>query len=159
MGEDKTGERVEVGGPAPSFELSDQSGQSVRLDDFKGRKVLVYFYPKADTPGCTAQACGLRDARPRLGTTEVVGISPDKPNKQAAFDTKYSLGFPLLADTDHVVAEAYGVWVKKSMYGRSYMGIERSAFLIDEDGKLEQVWYKVSPQGTVDNLLAAIDPH
>lgn len=149
-------ERLSVGRPAPGFDLADQWGQHVRLEDLRGRRVLVYFYPKADTPGCTAQACGLRDARPRLGTTEVVGISPDTPKKQAAFDNKYGLGFPLLADTDHAVAEAYGVWVQKSMYGRSYMGIERSAFLVGEDGRLEEVWYKVSPSGTVDNLLGAI---
>lgn len=144
------------GDVAPGFDLLDQSGQKVSLSDFSGRRVVVYFYPKADTPGCTAQSCGLRDARPRLQGTEVVGISPDPPKKQAAFDQKYGLGFPLLADTDHVVAEAYGVWAQKSMYGRTYMGIERSAFLIGPDGRLEHVWYKVSPQATVDNLLAAL---
>jgi thioredoxin-dependent peroxiredoxin len=117
---------------------------------------LIYFYPKADTPGCTAQACALRDVLPSVGTTAVVGISPDPPKRQAAFDAKYGLGFPLLSDADHAVAEAYGVWVQRSMYGRSYMGIQRSAFLVAPDGKLEQVWYKVAPQATAENLLKAV---
>jgi thioredoxin-dependent peroxiredoxin len=149
-------DKLGPGDMAPAFELLDQSGQKVSLGDFGGNRVLVYFYPKADTPGCTAQSCGLRDARPHLGSTQIVGISPDPPKKQDAFDKKYGLGFPLLADTDHTVAEAYGVWAPKSMYGRTYMGIVRSAFLVGPDGRLEQVWYKVSPQGTVDNLLAAL---
>jgi thioredoxin-dependent peroxiredoxin len=149
-------ERLKVGDPAPGFSLQDQSGQDISLDSFRGRRVLVYFYPKADTPGCTAQACALRDALPSVGTTAVLGVSPDPPKRQAAFDTKYSLGFPLLSDADHAVAEAYGVWVQRSMYGRSYMGIERSAFLVGEDGKLEQVWYKVAPKATAENLLKAL---
>src|SRR3954471_6270771 len=110
----------------------------------------------ADTPGCTTQACGLRDAMPQLGDVAVLGISPDAPAKQAKFDTKYSLGFPLLADEDHAVAEAYGSWGEKSMYGKKYMGIIRSAFLVDEKGKIEQAWPKVSPKDTVTNLLKAI---
>lgn len=150
------GERLHAGDAAPAFQLLDQSGQTVSLGDFKGRRVLVYFYPKADTPGCTAQACGLRDVMGQLGGTAVVGISPDPPKRQAAFDHKYGLGFPLLADEDHAVAEAYGVWAQKSMYGRTYMGIERSAFLVGEDGRLEQVWYKVSPAATAQNLLKAL---
>ena len=120
-------------------------------------KHLVYFYPKAETPGCTAQACGLRDVLGQVGTTVVVGISPDPPERQAAFDAKYQLGFPLLSDADHSVAEAYAVWVERSMYGRKYMGIERSGFLVGEDGALEQVWYKVSPAATAANLLKALD--
>jgi peroxiredoxin Q/BCP len=134
----------------------DQAGEKVRLADLKGRKVLVYFYPKADTPGCTAQACGLRDVLGGIGDTALLGISPDSPGKQAKFDQKYGLGFPLLADEDHAVAEAYGVWAEKSMYGRKYMGIVRSAFLIDEKGKLAEVWYKISPKDTAANLLAAL---
>jgi thioredoxin-dependent peroxiredoxin len=118
--------------------------------------VLVYFYPKADTPGCTKQACGLRDAMPKVGDTVVLGISPDKPAKQKKFDDKYSLGFPLLADEDHAVAEAFDVWTEKSMYGRKYMGILRSAFLVDEKGKIEQAWYKISPQDTATNLLESL---
>jgi thioredoxin-dependent peroxiredoxin len=149
-------DRLKAGDPAPDFNLADQSGQQVSLASFRGRRVLVYFYPKADTPGCTAQACALRDALPSVGTTAVLGISPDLPKKQAAFDTKYGLGFPLLSDADHAVAEAYGVWVQRSMYGRSYMGIERSAFLVGEDGKLEQVWYTVAPKATAENLLQAL---
>jgi peroxiredoxin Q/BCP len=147
---------VEVGDKAPAFTLVDQSGQKVKLGDFKGRKVLLYFYPKADTPGCTTQACGLRDILGDIGDTAVLGVSPDPPAKQAKFDQKYGLGFPLLADEDHAVAEAYGVWAEKSMYGRTYMGIVRSAFLIDEQGKLANVWYKISPKDTPKNLLAAL---
>jgi peroxiredoxin Q/BCP len=149
-------ERLAAGGAAPKFKLLDQSGEAVSLADFKGRKLLVYFYPKADTPGCTAQACGLRDILGDIGDAAVVGISPDTPARQAKFDQKYSLGFPLLSDPDHAVAEAYGVWTEKSMYGRKYMGIERSAFLIDEKGKLAAVWYKISPKDTPRNLLAAV---
>jgi thioredoxin-dependent peroxiredoxin len=148
--------RLAQGDVAPTFTLVDQSGGDVSLAELKGQRVLVYFYPKADTPGCTTQACGLRDAMGQLGATAVIGISPDPPKRQAAFDHKYGLGFPLLADVDHKVAEAYGVWVQRSMYGRSYMGIERSAFLVGPDGLLQEVWYKVSPAGTVQNLLAAL---
>jgi peroxiredoxin Q/BCP len=148
--------RLQPGDRAPDFTLSDQSGQPVPLSSFQGRRALVYFYPKADTPGCTAQACGLRDVLADVGTTAVVGISPDPPKRQAAFDTKYGLGFPLLSDADHAVAEAYGVWVERSMYGRKYMGIERSAFLVGAGGILEQTWYKVSPAATVENLQKAL---
>src|SRR5690348_9725619 len=147
---------LSAGDKAPAFTLLDQDEQKVKLTDFKGRKVLVYFYPKADTPGCTAQSCGLRDIAGEVGDTAIVGISPDKPAKQAKFDEKYGLGFPLLADEDHGVAKAYGVWTEKSMYGKKYMGILRSAFLIDENGKLADVWYKVSPADTPKNLLAAL---
>jgi len=145
-----------VGDKAPDFKLLDQTGETVVLSGFKGRKVLVYFYPKADTPGCTDQSCGLRDVLGQIGDTAVLGISPDPPAKQAKFDQKYGLGFPLLADEDHAVAEAYAVWAEKSMYGKKYMGIVRSAFLVDEKGKLEGVWYKVSPKDTPKNLLAAL---
>lgn len=149
-------DRLTVGEPAPTFTLSDQSGEPVDLAGLAGRRVLVYFYPKADTPGCTTQACGLRDILGEVGDTAIVGISPDAPQKQAKFDKKYGLGFPLLADEDHAVAEAYAVWAQKSMYGRTYMGIERSAFLIDPSGILEQVWYKISPKDTPTKLLAAL---
>jgi peroxiredoxin Q/BCP len=148
--------QLKPGDKAPTFTLLDQSGKKVKLSDFKGRKVLVYFYPRADTPGCTTQACALRDAAPQIGDTAVVGISPDKPEKQAKFDTKYSLGFPLLADEDHAVAEAYGVWGEKKNYGKTYMGIIRSAFLVDEKGKIAEAWYKVSPKDTAGNLLKAL---
>ncbi len=147
---------LKEGVEAPAFTLLDQSGKEVSLSDFAGHKVLVYFYPKADTPGCTKQSCGLRDISSQIGDTEIVGISPDKPEAQAKFDAKYSLGFPLLADTDHFTAEDYGVWGERSMYGKTYMGINRSAFLVDEEGKLEKVWYRVSPDDTPSNLVKAL---
>ncbi len=139
------------GSRAPAFSLLDQDGKTVTLADFKGRKLLLYFYPKADTPGCTAQACSIRDAMPDLSGLGIAaaGISPDQPAAQKRFAEKYSLGFPLLSDPEHAVAEAYGVWGEKSMYGKTYMGIVRSSFLIDESGKVIQAWYKVSPQDTV----------
>jgi peroxiredoxin Q/BCP len=150
---------LKPGDKAPDFTLLDQNGEPFKLSkSIKDRKVrhLIYFYPKADTPGCTAQSCGLRDIRSDVGDTVILGISPDKPAKQKKFDTKYGLGFPLLADEDHAVAEAFEVWTEKSMYGRKYMGILRSAFLIDEKGKVEQAWYKVSPADTAKNLLASL---
>ena len=150
---------LKPGDKAPSFTLLDQHGEKVSLSSLKGRKVLVYFYPKADTPGCTTQACGLRDviAAGQVGDTAILGISPDKPAKQLKFDEKYSLGFPLLADEDHAVAEAFGAWGEKSMYGKKYMGIVRSAFLIDETGKVQEAWPKISPKDTPTNLLKALD--
>jgi peroxiredoxin Q/BCP len=149
--------QLAVGDKAPSFTLLDQDGSKVKLSDYKGRKVLVYFYPKADTPGCTQQSCGLRDVAGDIGDTAIVGISPDEPARQKKFDDKYSLGFPLLADTEHTVAEAYGTWGEKSMYGRKYFGIVRSAFLVDEKGRIEQAWYKVSPKDTPKKLQRALD--
>ncbi len=130
----------------------------MRLEDFRGRKLLVYFYPKALTSGCTTQSCAVRDAREDLSGlgVDAVGISPDAPRLQASFDAKHSLGFPLLSDPDHAVAEAFGVWAEKSMYGRKYMGIVRSAFLIGEDGRVEEAWYGVKPKDTVPKALAAL---
>ncbi len=147
---------LSAGDKAPAFALLDQDGSKVRLSQFKGRKVLVYFYPKADTPGCTTQSCALRDIMGDIGDTAVLGISPDEPAKQKKFDDKYSLGFPLLSDTDHAVAEAYGAWGEKSMYGKKYMGIIRSAFLVDEKGKVAEAWPKISPKDTPKKLLAAL---
>jgi peroxiredoxin Q/BCP len=149
---------LKAGDKAPTFALPDQTGAIRKLGDHKGRKLLIYFYPKADTPGCTTQSCSVRDARRDLGKqgVDVVGVSPDKPTTQQKFDTKYSLGFPLLADEDHSVAEAFGVWGEKSMYGRKYMGIVRSAFLIDQQGKIVEAWYGVSPKDTVSGALAAL---
>jgi thioredoxin-dependent peroxiredoxin len=146
------------GDRAPAFTLTDQNGKKVKLSDFKGKKVVVYFYPKADTPGCTAQSCALRDAEPDLKKlkAKVVGISPDAPDKQKKFDDKYGLGFPLLADTEHTVAEKYGVWGEKVNYGRKYMGINRSAFVVDENGKIAAAFYKVSPKDTVPKVTAAL---
>ena len=137
----------EPGDKAPDFTLPDQAGNPVSLSGLKGKTVVLYFYPKADTPGCTVQACGVRDHRSdydRAGAV-VLGVSPDPVKRTAAFDKKYDLGFPLLADEDHSVAEAYGVWVEKSMYGRTYMGMERSTFVIDPDGVVQEVFRKVEP--------------
>ena len=143
--------KLEVGDKAPAFALKDQHGKLVRLSSFKGRRVVVYFYPKADTPGCTQQSCNLQDAFPQLKKLKaaVVGISPDPVEKQLKFADKYGLKFQLLSDTDHAVAEAWGVWGEKSLYGRKFMGIVRSAFVVDEKGKLSGVFYKVSPKATV----------
>ena len=149
--------QLSAGDKAPAFHLADQSGTKVRLSAFKGEKVLVFFYPKANTPGCTTQACGLRDVAGDIGGTKIIGISPDMPDKQASFDEKYGLGYPLLSDPEHATAEAYGVWGQKKLYGREFMGIIRSAFLIDEKGKVEQAWYKISPKDTPKKLLAALD--
>lgn len=149
--------RLEIGKKAPAFNLKDQTGERIRLSEFIGSKVLVFFYPKAMTPGCTTQACGLRDVADQIGGTRIIGISPDEPDKLEKFDSKHSLGFTLLSDPDHKTAEKYGVWGEKKMYGKSYMGIVRSAFLIDEKGKLTQVWYKISPKDTPKKLLAALD--
>ena len=145
-----------AGNRAPAFNLADQKGDKVRLSSFKGRRVLVYFYPKADTPGCTTQSCGLRDIAGDIGDTVVVGISPDAPAKLAKFDDKYGLGFTLLSDADHATAEAYGVWAEKIMYGKRYWGIVRSAFLIDEKGTVEVAWPKISPKDTAKNLIEAL---
>ncbi|MFI5052988.1 MAG: thioredoxin-dependent thiol peroxidase [Acidimicrobiia bacterium] len=146
------------GDRAPAFTLTDQHGKKVKLSDFKGRKVVVYFYPKADTPGCTTQSCALRDAEPDLKKLKavVLGISPDQPEKQLKFDEKYGLGFPLLADEDHAVAEKFGVWGEKSLYGRKFMGIVRSAFVIGTTGKITAAFYKVSPKDTVPKVTQAL---
>ena len=146
-----------AGDRAPAFNLADQTGTKVRLSSFKGRKVLVYFYPKADTPGCTTQSCALRDIAGDIGDTAIVGISPDAPEKLKKFDEKYSLGFTLLSDADHSVAEAFGVWGEKKNYGRTYMGIIRSAFLVDEKGKISHAWPKISPKDTPTKLLKALE--
>ncbi len=151
--------KLAVGDKAPAFTLEDQNGKKVKLADAKGKRVVVYFYPKADTPGCTTQSCNLRDAVPQLKKLKAVvyGISPDPPAKQKKFDDKYGLGFPLLADTEHKVAESFGVWGEKSLYGRKFMGIVRSAFVIDEKGKLAGVFYKVSPKDTVPLVQATLE--
>jgi thioredoxin-dependent peroxiredoxin len=150
---------LEQGDTAPDFTLLDQDGNPFSLADSLARSKaahLVYFYPKADTPGCTKQACGLNDILGDIGDTVVLGISPDKPSKQAKFAAKYGLGFPLLSDPEHETAEAFDVWKEKNMYGRTYMGIERSAFLIGADGKVAEAWYKISPADTPKKLLAAL---
>ena len=146
------------GDAAPDFQLLDQNGKAVTLSSFRGGKVLLYFYPKADTPGCTTQSCSVRDALPDFSKLQVdaLGISPDMPDKQKTFDDKYVLGFSLLSDPDHAVAEAYAVWGEKKMYGKTSMGIVRAAFLVDERGKVARAWYKVSPKDTVPNALDAL---
>ena len=147
---------LSTGDKAPTFTLPDQDGSPVALGDLKGRNVLVYFYPRADTPGCTTQARELTKILGDIGDTAVLGISPDPPKKQKRFSTKCEIGFPLLGDEDHAVCEAYDVWKEKSMYGRTYMGVLRSAFLVDEKGKLSGVWYKISPADTPVRLLEAL---
>ena len=150
--------RLKPGDAAPEFHLTDQHGQTVRLADFSGGKLLIYFYPKADTPGCTRQACSIRDAREEFADLglAVAGISPDAPARQQKFDDKYNLSFPLLADPDHRVAEAYGVWGEKTSYGKKSLGIIRSSFLIDAAGKIVAAWYGVKPEDTVPKAQKAL---
>ena len=138
---------MQEGDQAPDFELSDQEGQPVRLSSLRGKTVVLYFYPKADTPGCTTQACGIRDrgADYDAAGAVVLGVSPDQPAKLRKFADKHGLPFTLLADPDHEVAEAYGVWVEKSMYGKKYWGNERSTFVIGPDGAIQRVLRKVKP--------------
>jgi peroxiredoxin Q/BCP len=149
---------VEVGQSAPDFELPDQNGEPVRLSDLRGQRIVLYFYPKADTPGCTTQACGIRDHAADYDAADavVLGISPDPVKRVKKFADKYDLGFTLLADEDHAVAEAYGVWVEKSMSGRTYWGNERTTFVIDPDGRVAEVLGKVKPAQHDDLVLAAL---
>jgi peroxiredoxin Q/BCP len=147
---------LKEGALAPDIELLDQHEKKFSLKKLSKRTVLVYFYPKADTPGCTQQSCGLRDIADQIGKTVIVGISPDKPAKLLKFDEKFSLGFTLLSDDTNAVAKKYKVWKKKSMYGREYMGIERSAFLINGKGEIVHAWYKISPKDTPLRLLESL---
>jgi peroxiredoxin Q/BCP len=149
---------LEPGDTAPDFTLPDQHGDLVTLSELRGRTVVVYFYPKADTPGCTTQACGIRDHRPEYdhAGAVVLGISPDTVKSVAKFDDKHGLGFTLLADEDHAVAEAYGVWVEKSMYGRTYWGNERTTFVIDPEGRISDVFRKVTPAEHDSLVLGAL---
>jgi peroxiredoxin Q/BCP len=145
------------GDPSPEFVLLPQDGDKMSLANFRDKKLLLYFYPKADTPGCTIQSCSVRDASQELAEAGItaIGISPDDPEDQLKFDKKFGLGFPLLSDPDHAIAEAYGVWREKTVYGKKKMGILRSAFLIDEGGILLGSWYSVKPEDTVPKALAA----
>jgi thioredoxin-dependent peroxiredoxin len=150
---------ITQGQQAPNFELPDQDGRAVKLSDFRGQPVVVYFYPKADTPGCTTQACGVRDHQSDYldSGAVVLGISPDTVAKVKKFHEKYNLNFPLLADEDHAVAESYGVWVTKSMYGRTYLGNERTTFIIDPAGKIAEVLRKVKPAEHDKLVLEALE--
>jgi thioredoxin-dependent peroxiredoxin len=149
---------IEPGDKAPNFTLPDQDGNRVKLSGLRGKKVVLYFYPKAETPGCTTQASGVRDhaADYAAAGAVVLGVSRDPVERLAAFDDKHSLGFTLLSDADHAVAEAYGVWVEKSMYGRKFMGTQRSTFVIDPKGKVTHVFPKVSPKTHDEQVLAAL---
>jgi thioredoxin-dependent peroxiredoxin len=149
---------LEEGQPAPTFTLPSDSGEPVSLESFRGKPVVLYFYPRDDTPGCTAQACGIRDAWGEFARSGavVLGVSPDSPEKHTSFREKYDLPFTLLADEDHAVSEAYGVWVEKSMPGKKYMGVERSTFVIGPDGKLEKVLRRVKPDTHADAVLEVL---
>jgi thioredoxin-dependent peroxiredoxin len=144
------------GEKAPDFELRNQDGEPVKLSDHRGTPVVLYFYPRANTPGCTTQACGIRDRASDYGDTVVLGVSPDEPAALRKFADKHGLDFTLLADPDHSVAEAYGVWVEKSMYGKKYMGIQRATFIVDGDGKIAKAFPKVSPKTHDDVVLKAL---
>jgi peroxiredoxin Q/BCP len=149
---------IEEGKPAPDFELQSDGGETVSLKDLRGKPVVLYFYPKDDTPGCTAQACGIRDVYgefERAGAV-VLGVSPDDERSHGKFKEKYGLPFTLLADTDHAVAEEYGVWGKKKFAGREYMGIRRSTFVIDANGTVKKVMHNVKPATHADDVLAAL---
>ena len=150
--------KLEKGSKCPQFALPDQNGNTVTDQSFEGKKLLIYFYPKAMTPGCTTQSCNVRDALPDLADQNVlaIGISADSPERQKKFDDKYNLGFPLLADEKHEVAESFSVWAEKSMYGKKYMGIVRSAFLVDENREIIETWYKISPKNTIPNVLDSL---
>ena len=149
---------LKVGDKAPNFCLPDETGQTVCLADLHGRSVIVYFYPKDDTPGCTTEACGFRDKREMFKgiNANVLGISKDSVKSHAKFKEKYELNFPLLSDEKGEVCAAYGVWKEKSMYGKTYMGIERTTFLINKDGVIAHIWPKVSVTGHVDEVVKAV---
>jgi peroxiredoxin Q/BCP len=149
---------VEEGKPAPDFELASEEGERVRLSSLRGRAIVLYFYPRDDTPGCTAQACGIRDAWAEFehAGAVVLGVSPDDETSHQKFKEKYDLPFTLLADTDHAVADAYGVWGEKSYAGKTYMGVERSTFVIAADGKVAKAFHKVKPAEHADQVLEAL---
>jgi len=149
---------IQEGDLAPTFTLPADDGATVSLEDLRGKSVILYFYPKDDTSGCTTEACEFRDTLPRIeeGGAVVLGVSPDPVASHKKFKEKYDLNFPLLADEDHSVAEAYGVWKEKSMYGRKYWGVERSTFLIDADGKVKKAWRRVKPKGHAEAVAAEL---
>jgi peroxiredoxin Q/BCP len=147
-----------VGAKAPAFSAPDQSGRIVSLSDFAGKTVVLYFYPKDDTPGCTVEACAFRDEHAAFQEkgSVVLGVSPDNAKSHVKFIEKFALPFPLISDVDHKIAEDYGVWVEKSMYGKKYMGVERSTFVIDAKGKLAAIYRKVKPAEHTTEVLAAL---
>jgi peroxiredoxin Q/BCP len=148
----------EVGQPAPEFESLDDSGETIKLSDYRGKEVVLYFYPRADTPGCTKEACGFRDdysAYEKAGVV-ILGVSPDTVKKQAKFKEKWDLPFPLIADDDHTIAESYGVWGPKKFMGREYEGVHRTTFILDAEGKIKQVFKNVKPAEHSQEILAAI---
>ncbi len=149
---------IKEGAKAPELMLETDSGEKLNLSSFKGRPVVLYFYPKADTPGCTTEACDFRDLSADFAKHDavVIGVSPDEVKAQAKFKTKHGLPFSLLADVDHQAAENYGVWVEKSMYGKKYMGVERTTFLIDKTGTIAKIWPKVKVAGHAAEVLAAL---
>lgn len=149
---------LKAGDAAPDFSLPDDEGKTRTLQEFRGRRVVLFFYPKADTPGCTIEACEFRDALPRFGQLDavIIGASPDRVEKQAKFKEKFGFPYSLLADSDHSLAEAFGVWKEKSMYGRTYMGVERTTFLIDEQGTISHVFEKVKPAGHAAEVAAVL---
>lgn len=151
-------EMIHVGDNAPAFELESDTGEMVRLSNFRGERVVLYFYPKDGTPGCTKEACGFRDALPELEAkgVRVLGVSPDEAESHRKFKAKYRLNFPLLSDPDHAVADAYGAWGRKKMYGREYEGILRSTFVIDTDGTVERVYRRVRPAGHAREVVEAL---
>ncbi len=150
---------LNVGDAAPDFVLVSDEGQPVKLSDYQGQQVVIFFYPKADTPGCTRQACGFRDnfVMMEAANTAVLGISPDTPETLAKWKKKQNLPYPLLSDPEHAVAEAYGIWGEKKLYGRAYMGIIRSHFVVDADGKLADVQFKVSPKNSVARAVKFVE--
>src|SRR5271167_2675121 len=150
---------LKEGDQAPDIQLDDDQGKPFHLADLKGQNVVLYFYPKADTPGCTRESCEFRDHTKKFtkAGTVIVGVSPDKSAAQSKFKDKFDLPFTLLADVDHKVAESFGAWVEKSMYGRKYMGIERSTFLIGQDGKIKKIFRKVKPDGHAEQVFEALE--
>ncbi len=150
---------LEVGSKAPTFTLTSDSGAKVKLSQFKGQPVVLYFYPKDDTPGCTKEACAFRDLKAKIADlgAVVLGVSPDSPESHVKFREKYSLNFPLLSDPDHAVGELYGAWREKNMYGKKSMGIQRSTYLIDAAGKIAKVWKKVNVEGHDAQVVEAIE--
>lgn len=148
---------ITEGQPFPNFSVLDQSGKTVTLDDLKGSQAIVFFYPKDDTSGCTIEACEFRDTMPEFEGAKVVGVSPDSAKSHIKFINKFNLNYDLLADTEKTLAEACGVWVEKSMYGKKYMGVERTTYLLDADGTVVKIWRKVKPQGHAAEVLAELN--